>query len=136
MRVRLEVSEEVGSSRGARVLTEICNPEGKVRGGFAGYASVEGRVTVNRGLFGVPDEHREFVIEADRWTVEDDDVLKRVKTAGVPAIALLNKVDLVSKDKKAHRFSKFGHFCQLFRHTASYCQAASLRIAAFHALGA
>jgi GTP-binding protein Era len=36
-----------------------------------------------------------FVVEADRWTEEDDDVLKRVKTAGVPAIALLNKIDLV-----------------------------------------
>jgi GTP-binding protein Era len=36
-----------------------------------------------------------FVVEADRWTGEDDDVLKRVKAAGVPAIALLNKIDLV-----------------------------------------
>ena len=41
MRVRLEVSEDTGSKRGARVLTEICNPEGKVRGGFAGYATVD-----------------------------------------------------------------------------------------------
>jgi len=39
MRVRLEVSEDAGSSRGARVLTEICDPEGAVRGGFAGYAT-------------------------------------------------------------------------------------------------
>ena len=36
-----------------------------------------------------------FVIEAGRWTEEDDDVLKRVRTAGVPAIALLNKIDEV-----------------------------------------
>ncbi len=42
MRVRLEVSEDTGSSRGSRVLTEICDPEGKVRGGFAGYATVDG----------------------------------------------------------------------------------------------
>jgi len=42
MRVRLEVSEDVGASRGARVLTEICDPEGSVRGGFAGYATVDG----------------------------------------------------------------------------------------------
>jgi subtilisin family serine protease len=42
MRVRLEVSEDAGSSRGARVLTEICDPEGANRGGFAGYASVDG----------------------------------------------------------------------------------------------
>ncbi|MEN8007205.1 MAG: S8 family serine peptidase [Candidatus Krumholzibacteriota bacterium] len=42
MRVRLEVSDDVGSARGARVLTEICDPEGHNRGGFAGYASVDG----------------------------------------------------------------------------------------------
>lgn len=36
-----------------------------------------------------------FVIEAGRWTEEDDDVLKRVGSAGVPAIALLNKIDEV-----------------------------------------
>ena len=36
-----------------------------------------------------------FVVEADRWTEEDEDVLRRVKAAGVPAIALLNKIDLV-----------------------------------------
>ena len=36
-----------------------------------------------------------FVIEAGRWTEEDNDVLKRVGSAGVPAIALLNKIDEV-----------------------------------------
>ncbi len=41
MRVRLEVSEDTGSARGARVMTEICNPEGHVRGGWSGYASVD-----------------------------------------------------------------------------------------------
>jgi len=41
-----------------------------------------------------------FVIEAGRWTEEDDDVLKRVRSAKVPAIALLNKIDDVHpKDK-------------------------------------
>ncbi len=39
MRVRLEASGDAGSSRGASVLTEICDPEGHVHGGFAGYAS-------------------------------------------------------------------------------------------------
>ena len=43
MRVRLEVSKDTGSKRGARVLTEICDPEGHVRGGFAGYATVDDR---------------------------------------------------------------------------------------------
>jgi len=41
-----------------------------------------------------------FVVEAGRWTEEDDDVLKRVRSAGLPAIALLNKIDEVHpKDK-------------------------------------
>ena len=43
MRVRLEVSQDTGSARGARVLTEICDPEGHVRGGFAGYANRDNR---------------------------------------------------------------------------------------------
>lgn len=34
-----------------------------------------------------------FVIEANRWTEEDDDVLERIRQSGLPAIALLNKVD-------------------------------------------
>jgi len=38
MRVRLEASEDTGASQGARVLTEICDPEGRVRGGWGGYA--------------------------------------------------------------------------------------------------
>lgn len=36
-----------------------------------------------------------FVIEANRWTDEDADVLARIRKAGRPAIALLNKVDTV-----------------------------------------
>jgi GTPase len=36
-----------------------------------------------------------FVIEASRWTEEDDDVLKRIRDSGLAAIALLNKVDTV-----------------------------------------
>jgi subtilisin family serine protease len=43
MRVRLEVSSDTGSKKGARVLTEICDPEGHARGGFAGYATVDNR---------------------------------------------------------------------------------------------
>lgn len=36
-----------------------------------------------------------FVSEAGRWTEEDADVLEKIKTSGVPAIAVLNKVDKV-----------------------------------------
>ena len=36
-----------------------------------------------------------FVGEATRWTEEDDDVLKRLKSVDAPVIALLNKVDRV-----------------------------------------
>ena len=36
-----------------------------------------------------------FVVEASRWTEEDDDVLRRVIKSGIPTIALLNKVDSV-----------------------------------------
>ncbi len=36
-----------------------------------------------------------FVCEAMRWTEEDADVLKRVKSVKAPAIAVLNKVDKV-----------------------------------------
>ncbi|MDH3747211.1 MAG: GTPase Era [Gammaproteobacteria bacterium] len=36
-----------------------------------------------------------FVIEAKRWTEEDADVLEKIKSSGIPAVALLNKVDAV-----------------------------------------
>ena len=36
-----------------------------------------------------------LVVEADRWTDEDSDVLARVRAGGTPVIALLNKVDRV-----------------------------------------
>ena len=36
-----------------------------------------------------------FVVEANRWTDEDEDVLERIKTAKIPCIALLNKIDAV-----------------------------------------
>ena len=42
LRVRLEVSEDTGAGKGARVRTEICDPEGHVHGGFVGYATVDG----------------------------------------------------------------------------------------------
>lgn len=42
MRVRLEVSGDVGARDGAGVLTEICDPEGGVHGGFVGYARKTG----------------------------------------------------------------------------------------------
>lgn len=36
-----------------------------------------------------------FVIEANRWTNEDADVLQKIQSSGIPAVALLNKVDAV-----------------------------------------
>jgi len=36
-----------------------------------------------------------FVSEANRWTVEDQDVLKRLKDSQAPVIALLNKIDKI-----------------------------------------
>ena len=36
-----------------------------------------------------------FVAEATRWTDEDDDVLKRLRSVDAPVMALLNKVDRV-----------------------------------------
>ena len=36
-----------------------------------------------------------FVVEATRWTEEDEDVLDRIKAAKIPCIALLNKIDAV-----------------------------------------
>jgi GTP-binding protein Era len=36
-----------------------------------------------------------LVLEATRWTEEDDGVLQRVITSGLPAMAAVNKVDLV-----------------------------------------
>lgn len=41
-----------------------------------------------------------FVIDATRWTSEDDDVLKRLKSCSAPVIALLNKVDKVHPREK------------------------------------
>jgi len=41
-----------------------------------------------------------FVCDATRWTSEDDDVLKRLKTSQAPVIALLNKVDKVHPKEK------------------------------------
>lgn len=36
-----------------------------------------------------------FMVEADRWTPEDEDVLERLADVSVPVIAVLNKVDRV-----------------------------------------
>jgi len=41
-----------------------------------------------------------FVSDATRWTSEDDDVLKRLKSCRAPVIALLNKVDKVHPKEK------------------------------------
>jgi len=36
-----------------------------------------------------------FVVEAARWTEEDEDVLRRIRSSAAPCIALLNKIDNV-----------------------------------------
>jgi len=41
-----------------------------------------------------------FVSEADRWTREDEDVLKRLRSCNVPVMALLNKSDRVRPREK------------------------------------
>ncbi len=41
-----------------------------------------------------------FVSDATRWTSEDDDVLKRLRTCRAPVVALLNKVDRVHPKAK------------------------------------
>ncbi|MES9850257.1 MAG: GTPase Era [Candidatus Thiodiazotropha sp. L084R] len=41
-----------------------------------------------------------FVVEALRWTKEDEKVMSLVKESGIPAIAVVNKVDLI-KQKEA-----------------------------------
>jgi len=41
-----------------------------------------------------------FVVEAMAWTPEDERVLDAIKHAGVPAIAAVNKVDLVTPKEK------------------------------------
>ena len=41
-----------------------------------------------------------FVIDATRWTPEDDDVLKRLRKARAPVVAVLNKVDRVRPKEK------------------------------------
>jgi GTP-binding protein Era len=41
-----------------------------------------------------------FVIEAERWTDEDGDVLRRLESVTAPVVAVLNKVDLVRPKEK------------------------------------
>jgi GTP-binding protein Era len=41
-----------------------------------------------------------FVSDATRWTSEDDDVLKRLRSCSAPVIALLNKLDKVHPREK------------------------------------
>jgi GTP-binding protein Era len=41
-----------------------------------------------------------FVVEATRWTEEDDDVLQRLQSVQAPVIALLNKVDRVNPKER------------------------------------
>jgi GTP-binding protein Era len=41
-----------------------------------------------------------FVSDATRWTAEDDDVLKRLRNARAPVVAVLNKVDRVRPREK------------------------------------
>ncbi|MCW9078259.1 MAG: GTPase Era [Gammaproteobacteria bacterium] len=41
-----------------------------------------------------------FVVQAMAWTEEDERVLKAIKKAGIPTIAAVNKVDLVSRKEE------------------------------------
>jgi len=41
-----------------------------------------------------------FVSEAERWTDEDGDVMRRLQTVSAPVVAILNKVDLVNPKEK------------------------------------
>jgi GTP-binding protein Era len=41
-----------------------------------------------------------FVSDVTRWTIEDEDVLKRLKDCKAPVVALLNKVDKVQPKEK------------------------------------
>ncbi len=41
-----------------------------------------------------------FVSEAERWTQEDADVLKRLRAADLPVIALINKIDLLKRKER------------------------------------
>lgn len=41
-----------------------------------------------------------FVTDATRWTVEDEDVLKRLQGCKAPVVALLNKIDKVEPKQK------------------------------------
>jgi GTP-binding protein Era len=41
-----------------------------------------------------------FVSEAGRWTAEDGDVLKKLRSVTAPVVAILNKVDLVKPKEK------------------------------------
>ncbi|MGV6851721.1 MAG: GTPase Era [bacterium] len=36
-----------------------------------------------------------FIIEGDRWTSEDENVLNRLKETSIPCIAVVNKIDLI-----------------------------------------
>ncbi len=56
LRVRLEVSPDTGADKGARVRTEICDPEGHVYGGFVGYATVDGEQMKDTTVL-APDLH-------------------------------------------------------------------------------
>ena len=73
-----------------------------------------------------------FVVEATRWTDEDADVLERIKSSGVPCIALLNKIDSVHPKEqllaaidamsKRHDFTIIGprRFLQAVRQRVSF----------------
>ncbi len=52
LRVRLEVSPTLGSSKGARVRPVICDPEGHEHGGYVGYATLEGDRVKNLTVLG------------------------------------------------------------------------------------
>ncbi len=75
LRVRLEVSARTGAGQGARVATEICDPEGQTRGGYAGVASLEGAPVRDQAV--LPPDLRpgvwEILCTAPITAMEDSD---------------------------------------------------------------
>jgi len=61
MRCRLEVSRQLGAVKGAGAALEICDPEGAVRGGWAGYARPESSPVVDTTI--LPPELRPGIWE-------------------------------------------------------------------------
>ena len=108
LRVRLEVSADVGAARGAAAVVSVLDPEGHGRGGFAGYASPDGEplrdltvlgdelvpgtweVCVATGIGNVDPTAYRLTVSCDGYQVQPA-VLTKLdrKSPGKPAVAEL-----------------------------------------------